>query len=350
MRIAILGLPTSGKSTVFRALTNQPGAGAEEAVASVKVPDERIHRLSALYKPRKTIYASVEFLDLGAAAGMRKESSELGQRFLNAVRPAAALLHVLDGFSVPEAAAEAAAEAVQVIDTELGLADLAQCEKRLERLHKEGLKAVPAKQEAELLERVRAVLAEGRPLRAEPELARTEALRSFAFLSAKPMLTVLSTAEGSGEALLEALPEAVRAARQGANGALLCMAGQLEAEIAALAPEDALAFLADYGIAAPARERVLRAGYELLGLQSFFTVGEDEVRAWTLRKGGVAVEAAAEIHSDLARGFIKAEVVPWATVLELGGFEEARRAGRLKLEGKEYPVKDGDVISIKFNV
>jgi hypothetical protein len=350
MRIAILGLPTTGKSTVFRALTGQPGAGADEAVASVRVPDERIDRLSRLYKPRKTIYAQVEFLDLGAAAGLRKESSELGQRFLNAVRPAAALMHVLDAFSVPEVALEAASEAIRVVDTELGLADLAQTEKRLERLRKEGARTGPGKQELELLERVHAHLGQGRCLRDEPELAQAEALRSFAFLTAKPILTVLNTAEGDGLKLLEALPLDVRAAREGPAGRLMALSAQLEAEIAALKPEDAAAFLKDFGLEQPARERVLREGYELLGLQSFFTVGEDEVRAWRVRREAPALEAAHAIHSDMARGFIKAEVVPWQTVLELGGFEEARRAGKLRLEGKDYAVQDGEVISFRFNV
>jgi GTP-binding protein YchF len=350
MRIAIIGLPTTGKSTVFRALTGQPGASAEEVVASIQVPDERVDRLSALYKPRKTTFASVEFVDLGAAAGLRKESSELGQRFLNAVRPAAALLHVLDAFSVPEAALEAAAEAIQIVDTELGLADLAQAEKRLERLRKEGTKTGPAKQEAELLERVQARLSQGERLRDDPELARAEALRSFAFLSAKPMLTVLNTAEGGGQELLEKLPAEIRSSRQGPFGRLLSLSAQLEAEIAALPPEDVAAFLNDFGIAAPARERVLREGYELLGLQSFFTVGEDEVRAWRVRRDAPAQEAAHAIHSDIARGFIKAEVVPWQTVLEHQGFEQARKAGKLRLEGKDYPVQDGDVINFRFNV
>ena len=353
MRLCIIGLPSSGKTTVFRALTGaEPGPGdGQGAVARIiPVPDERVDNLSAIYHPRKTTYATVEYVDLGGASGMTRESRELGPRFLNAVRQAAALVHVVDAFVFAYDPAPVV-EAIEVVDTELVLSDLSQAEKRLERLAKEGnTKSGPRAIELQMLEQARAVLATGKPLRRDPSLAQAEALRGFTFLSAKPILTVVNTAEEHPAFDASVLPPAVREQRSGEAGVFVPLCAKLEAEIASLPAAEARTFLSSYGILTPARERVIRHSYTLLGLMSFFTVGEDEVRAWTLRQGASALEAAAAIHSDLARGFIAAEVCSCDTVMTLGGFEQASRHGKQRLEGKTYPVKDGDVISIRFNV
>lgn len=349
MRITIIGLPTSGKSTVFRALTGaDPGQGEGATTRAVAVPDVRVDTLSSLYSPKKTTYASVEYVDLGGGARLKGEAGELGAAFLTAVRPAAALVHVIDGFSLPPD--ETVAEAVDAVDTELVLSDLAVAEKRLERLRKQAAKSGPDVEEARLLELVIPVLGEGRPLRTVPELARADALRNFAFLSAKPVITVVNIAEDSIGWSPAGLPESVKAAREGEWGLVVPLCAQLEAEIAALVPEEARAFLLDFGIEAPARELVIRLSYDLLGLQSFYTVGEDEVRAWTIRRGAPAQEAAGAIHTDIARGFIRAEVVDYDTVLAVGSFDDARKRGKVRLEGKAYEMKDGDIVNFRFAV
>jgi GTP-binding protein YchF len=351
MRIAIIGLPSSGKSTVFQALSGVEGSmGTESIIHAVPVPDQRVTQLSDIYNPKKTTYASVEFVDLGAAAGMRKEASELGQKFLAAVRPASALIHVIDTFSVPEIADESIAEAVEIVDTELVMADHAQCEKRLERLKKENIKSGPMKQEFELLSQIADWLAAGKPLRIKPELTDDDTIQGFAFLSAKPIITVVNTTEDLYNWSPENLSADIRNNREGIAGSFIPLSGQLESEIAELSTKEAIEFLADYGIDSPARERIIQTSYSLLGLMSFFTVGEDEVRAWTISKTASALEAASVIHSDIARGFIRAEVVDYETAIELGGFDQAKRAGKLRLEGKNYSVKNGDIISFRFNV
>jgi len=218
-------------------------------------------------------------------------------------------------------------------------------------MEKEGnLKSGPRAEEYRMLKAARQMLSEGEPLRLEPALAAAEALRGFMFLSAKPVLTVINTAEEHPGFDAAALPDRIRLARAGAHGMFVPLCAKLEAEIATLPEEEAKAFLAGYGIAEPARARLIRHSYGLLGLISFFTVGEDEVRAWTVRRGATALDAAAAIHSDLARGFIAAEQCDYQTVVSLGSFEEAKKRGKMRLEGKGYPVQDGDLLSIRFNV
>lgn len=354
MRICIIGLPSCGKTTIFRALTGAGSDAARDSQGSltriVPVPDPRVDRLSQFYHPKKTTYASVEYVDLGGASGLTRQSKELGTRFLNAVRPAAALLQVADAFSI-SGDASVIADAIDTVDTELVFADMTSCEKRLERLDKEGnLKAGPQAEEYRLLRQAHELLAGGTPLRLRPELSEAELLRGFTFLSGKPIITVINTSEERPDFDQRVLSAALLRSRVGTHGKLIALCGKLEAEIAALPVAEARAFLEDYGIAIPARELVIRTSYELLGLMSFFTVGDDEVRAWTVRKGATAFEAAAAIHSDLARGFIAAEVCDYDTVAALGCFEETKKSGKMHLEGKNYPVRDGDVISIRFNV
>jgi ribosome-binding ATPase len=344
MRVAIIGLPGSGKSTVFQALGGRPASGgAEEAMACVPVPDDRVDRLAAIYHPRKTTRATVDFVDLAHSAGLRGGAGELGQSFLNSVRQASALVHVIDAFSLPGDVAEVSG-AIEALDAELALSDLDQCEKRLERIKKEGRQAGAVQHESRLLTQASDFLGRGTPLRRVPELVAAEELRGFAFLTAKPMITLLNTAEDAGHTELSL------DSRSGPQDRVVSLAGALEAEIAELSPEEARDFLSDYGISEPARELVIRSCYQLLGLISFFTVGEDEVKAWTIPQGASARQGAAIIHSDIARGFIRAEVIDCGTVLASGSFEEAKQHGKLRLEGRDYVMKDGDVVSFRFNV
>ncbi len=352
VRVAIIGMPSSGKSTVFQALSGKkPEQGSDPSIAGVQVPDDRVDVLSQMYKPKKTIKAVVEFVDLPGGAGMTKKSGELGASFLHSVRPAQALLHVIDGFSLPEAADEFVSEAIAEVDAELALADLSQCEKRLERLRKEGShKSGPAQREFELLEKAQKLLGEGTALRGYDDIVNADELKSFSFLTAKPIVTLVNIAEGQEAFSVDRLADDLSAARQNDSAKVLSLCAGLEAEIAELSPEEAREFLADYGISEPARELVIRTCYDLLGLMSFFTVGPDEVRAWTVAKGSTAVEGAGAVHSDIARGFIRAEVIDYETVVEMGGFDEAKKKGKLRLEGKDYQLVDGDVVNYRFNV
>ena len=351
MRICIIGLPSSGKSTVFRALTGTSPTLPQAATGvAVRVPDLRVDTLSKLYNPKKTTYASVEYVDLGGAAGLRKDAGELGQKFLSAARQADAFVQVIDAFSLPEVALDSVIESISLVDTELATADLDQCQRRLARLKKEGGKSGQVVQETRLLEEASAWLATGQPLRLRPEIGNEETLRSFQFLSGKPIISLVNTSEDSPGWTPDGLSADLRKLREGAWGSMVSLCAKLEVEISELSPEEAKGFLADFGIAQPARERVIRESYALLGLISFFTVGEDEVRAWTLRKDTIAQEAARVIHSDIARGFIRAEVCGYATTIECGNFEAAKKQNRVRLEGKEYLVQDGDVISVRFNV
>ncbi len=349
MRIAIIGFPGCGKSTVFQALSGTEPKAQEMSIATVKVPDERVDQLSEIYQPKKTIHAAVEFVDFQSGAGLQREQGDMGQGFQAAIRQAHALLHVIDAFSVPELADDAVREAVETVDTELTLADMVQCEKRIERLHKEGVKTGPAKKELDLLTEVNDWLAAGKTLRTHAELASHPDLGSYAFLSAKPVITVVNTAEEQPHWAADALPEALRAQREGDWGCFVPLCAQVESEIAELSLAEAREFLVDYGIDAPARERVIRTGYQLLGLISFFTVGEDEVRAWTIRRDIGAREAAAAVHSDISRGFIRAEVCDTPSTLECGSFEEAKKLHKVRLEGRDYVVLDGDIISFRHN-
>ena len=351
MRATIIGLPDSGKTTVFRALTGSVAeAGQEPLLVAVRVPNEHVDIFSKIYKPKKTTYAKVEFVDLGFASDLKKENSQLGQKFLTAVRPAQALVHVIDAFSVPELANEAVEEAISCVETELIIADLEQCEKRIERMEKERIQAGTMQLEHELLKKIAVWLTSGKPLRVNPELNDNELIKSFAFLSGKPVITVVNTSEDNPEWSPSGLPEAVLCDRVGSFGSIISLCGKIEQEIASLGPEDAAAFLEDFGIKSPAGDRVIKECYKLLGSISFFTVGEDEVKAWTIKRGDTAKQAARVIHSDIERGFIRAEVVDCKTSVELGGFEEAKKHGKVRLEGKNYEVQNGDIISFRFNV
>lgn len=349
MRIAVVGFPRSGKTTVFNALTGlhaTVGGYADPTkpnLGTIKVPDPRVDRLSEIFRPKKTTYAEIVFVDFPAAgdrAGAVLDASTLVQ-----MRDADALVQVVRAFEDP-IAGEVPDPARRIDDfkSELLLADLGIVEKRLERLRKEKGK----EQEAELLERCRATLETETPLR-RIELSAPEqrALSGFGFLSRVPLMVVLNVGEDQAGA---PLPDAVRERlqRDALLGIPLC--AQIEMEIAALEPGDREAFLADLGLQESARDRFIQAAYSLLDLISFLTTGEDEVRAWPIRKGTVAVTAASKIHSDIERGFIRAEVVAYEDFIHFGSEAKCRDAGKLRLEGKDYAVQDGDIIHFRFNV
>ncbi|GIX47639.1 MAG: ribosome-binding ATPase YchF [Candidatus Tectimicrobiota bacterium] len=358
MQIGILGLPASGKTTVFRALTGagqRPRRGELQAdTRIVPVPDARLPVLAAMYRPRKVTPATLEFIDplVEGAPSLRHYVDSL----LPLLRSVEALAHVLRAFedaAVPHPLGSVdPLRDVRRLNEELLLADLAVVEKRCERLAKD-LKKTQDRTLAEeyaLLQRCRETLEAGEPLR---RLALTAAeekrLRGFGFLSSKPQLLVLNLDEAAipREAALLAeftarLPEP--------DVEVLPLYGKLEQEIAELAPEDAAAFRRDLGLKAAGLERFVQKCFSLLRRSTFFTANENEVRAWTVPQGTSALEAAGVIHSDMARGFIRAEVVSFDDLAACGSPARAREAGKLRLEGKEYAVQDGDVLYIRFHV
>ena len=351
-RVGILGLPQSGKTTLFEILMQGAGHSAPDTsgrgrVGVVRVPDERVDRLSALYRPKKTTYTQIQFVDSGAARGSAgsAEAAPSAARaaarapdLFSSVRTCDALLAVVRDFGAPEA--DPARDLV-TLETELVFNDLAIVESRIDRIARElrvGKKE--SAREHTLLGRCREVLESGRGLRGERfEPEEEKLLRGFQLLSLKPVLAVYNQDERSTR-----VP-----APTGAHLLAVALKAHLEREIVALPAGERDRFRAELGVAEDGLTLVIRACYELLGLVSFFTVGPDEVRAWPLRRGDHALDAAAEIHSDLARGFIRAEVVPWDRLLEAGGIPRAREKAWARLEGRDYVVQDGDCIEIRFN-
>lgn len=361
MQVAIVGLPLSGKTTVFAALGGHPPPGGHAAgraapnVGVVPVPDPRVDALAEVFHPRKRVYADVTYVDLAIPAGATKAGT-VDPDLLGRIRNSDALLHVARAFD--SAAAERQADPwrdVDELDLEYVVADLDVVTRRLERLRTAGRHGTTAEREQnareeELLARLAPALEDGRPLR---DLVWTEdderLARGFRFLSQKPQLVILNLPE---ERVGEAGPLEADAQRThvGPLRDVLALAGRIEAEIAALPEGDARLFLDDLGITEPSRGRVIARTYALLGLFSFLTAGPDECRAWTVRLGATALDAAGTIHSDLARGFIRAEVVGWQDLVACGSTAEARRRGLLRAEGKAYVVQDGDVVEILFSV
>jgi hypothetical protein len=352
MKLGIIGLPQCGKTTIFNALTrgNAPttaSAGRIEVhTAVVDVPDPRVDQLSAMFKPRKTIYAKVTYADIAGLEGGAAKSGISGQ-LLNQLAQMDGFIHVVRCFedeNVPHPAGSVnPARDIETMESELLLNDLIAVERKLERLAEERKKggtdkALNARQ-TELFERLQQTLSENKPLRTlEFTLEEQKELASFGLLSRKPILTAFNLGEGQPAPQIQLDHPSV------------ALQGKLEMEIAQLPPEDAAVFMREYGIEEPSLNRMIRLSYDLLNLQSFFTVGEDEVRAWTIRRGATAVEAAGEIHTDLMRGFVRAEVVAYEDLISLGSLNEAKARGKLRLEGKEYVVKDGDIVHIRFNL
>jgi ribosome-binding ATPase len=360
MRLGIIGLPQSGKTTIFNALTrgNRPtttsGGRFDVHTAVVDVPDQRVDRLSALYNPKKTTYAKVTYADIAGIDGSAGKSG-LSGALLNQLSQMDGYLQVVRCFedeSVPHPSGSIdPARDIAAMDGELLINDMIVVERKLERLADERRKGAGrdkalVEREIALFERLNQALADEIPLRQVQVNAEEEkTLSGFGLLTRKPILIVLNLSEGQ-------LPPPAEELMRGRVSQDPCvpLQGKLEMEIAQLPEEEAKVFLEDYDIDEPGLNKVIRFSYDLLGLQSFFTVGQDEVRAWTLRRGATAFEAAGEVHSDLQRGFIRAEVIGVDELIDLGGLTEARARGKLRLEGKEYNVHEGEIVHIRFNI
>ncbi len=351
MQVGLIGPKFTGKTTLHNVITggSRPTGqgGVDPHLAAGPVPDERLDRLSAMFKPKRTVYASTTWVDIpGYAGGVGTDGAREAVRFLEHGRKVDALAQVVrcfdGGYGPPDPHGE-----LENVALELTLADLQIVENRLERLAKDKarLGKVANALEPPLMERFKEQLEAGRPLR-ELALTPDEAKLAvgYAFLTSKPMIIVLNLEEGSvpDAALLEA------AAKAGAAVVPLC--ARVEAELGELSAAEAAEFLAALGIAEPALGRMIRAAYAALDLQSFFTVGPDECRAWTVRRGSTAPVAAGAIHSDLQRGFIRAEVTAYDDLVACGDMAAAKAANKVRLEGKSYVVQDGDIIEIRFSV
>lgn len=365
MRLGIIGLPQSGKTTVFNALTrgNVPvtmsGGRFDVHTAVVDVPDQRIDRLSALFHPERTIYAKVTYADIAGLSGKgdsqnpaaNTSKTGLSSALMNQLTQMDGFVHVVrcfDNASVPHVNGSIDWQRdIANMDAELLLNDLITVERKLERLADErrrggGRDRATVEREILLFEKLKDALVQEKPLRdisLSPE--EEKILVGFGFLTRKPMLVILNLSDGQAAPQIN-YPHLY--------SQVVPLQGRLEMEIVQLPPDEAELFMTEFGIAESGLELVIRVSYDLLGLQSFFTVGEDEVRAWTVRRAASALEAAGAIHSDLQKGFIRAEVVSSSDLLHLGGLAEARTKGRLHLEGKEYIVQDGDIVHIRFNL
>ncbi len=358
MKTGIIGLPQVGKTSLFKILTKakleERGHSRQEHIGVARVPDERLDKLSALYSPKKTTYASVEFVDV-AAIGQEalKETA-----FLASLRQVDALIHVLRAFeeeSIPHVGPIDPLRDIRNVEFDLMISDLAQVEKRLERLEKDLKKGRTSDLEREqaLLLRSKEALEKELPLR-ELEMTPEEKklIKGFMFLSQKPLLYALNI--GESVALGNDLETAVSrfkleevAHRPNAGATAIC--GKVEAELAEMDDEEAAEFLGSYGLRESGLVRLIRKSYDLLGLISFFTAGEDECRAWTIPAGSKAPQGAGAIHSDLEHHFIRAETIRWDNLLAAGSEAAARAKGTLRLEGKEYVVQDGDVMHIRHS-
>ncbi len=362
MQIGIVGLPNSTKTTIFNALTRSrvettaySTGKVENHTATVTVPDPRVDRLSTLFRPRKTTYARIQYNDIaGLRVGIGQDDGLNGPIF-NTLAQSDALLHVVRAFEDeqvphPNGSVDPGRD-LSALDFEFIFSDLLIVERRMERLarnlSKKGAYAERQtdQQDYDLLVRIKETLEQEIPIR-DLDLTPEERkrLRGYQFLTAKPVQVVLNVGDDGND-----VPDAyVSYPHQ--HSAVTCLHGALEMEISELDPEEATLFLAEYGIKEPGLNRMIRSSYELLGLQSFFTVGEDEVRAWTIPQGAIAAEAAGTIHSDLERGFIRAETVSYDDMVAAGSMAQARKQGNTRLEGRDYVVQDGDILSIRFNV
>jgi ribosome-binding ATPase len=365
LRLGIVGLPNVGKSTLFNALTsagvlaaNYPFATKDPNVGRVKVPDPRLDELARIVQPQRTVPAEVEFVDIAGLVKGASQGEGLGNQFLANIRETDAIVHVVRCFDDDDVLhVMGDVDPVrdrEVIEFELALADLASVEKRLDRVKrtaKTGDKDAAA--ELPVLEKAHAALAEGRPLwEAGLTADEKKVLEPLALLSAKPVLYAANVTDseltGDEGAHLKALRAAVEGSIEEAE--VVAFSAKIEAELAELPEADRGDFLASLGLESAGLDRLIRAGYHLLGLQTYFTAGEQEVRAWTIHRGDTAPRAAAVIHTDFERGFIKADTVAYDEFLAGGGWKGAREKGAVRSEGKEYVVQDGDVMLFKFNV
>lgn len=348
MKLGVLGLPQSGKSTVFGALTGSRGEKEDRAssrtdtkIATVTVLDERIDFLNQLYKPKKTTYTQIEYLlpsDIPSSSSGGPEGGAWNQ-----IRTCDALLHVVRNFQTPGGPLPTPEKDFRQLEEEMILSDLVVAEKRMEKIEldlKRGKK--PQGEEVSLLKSCCELLEKGEPLRNSPQLASDPALKGFTFLSAKPMLVIVNNGDED-----EAFPKWDQRPR---NVEMLAVRARLEMDIASMSPEEAEEFLEAYNIQESALDRVIKKSYQVLNHISFFTVLSDEVRAWSITAGTPAIEAAGTVHTDMQKGFIRAETLSFEDLKTHGSFQDAKKAGAVRLEGREYEVKDGDIINFRFNV
>jgi hypothetical protein len=356
MQFGIIGLPLAGKTTVFNALTGEAQPAVRSSgrfdvhLAVVDVPDPRVDRLAAIFRPRKTIYAKVTYADIAGLEGGSTGGGISGP-LLNQLAAMDGFVHVVRCFDNP--AVPHPRESIDplrdigLLNGEMQLNDLIAAERRLERLAEElakggGRDKALVTREIELFERLHAALEEDTPLRKVAFSKEEEKIISgFGFLTLKPMLILFNTSDGETEPGVDYPGEPCE---------LVALQGKLEMDIAQLPPEDRPPFMADFGLEESGLQRVIAHSYCLLAAHSFFTVGEDEVRAWTIPVGATALEAAGAVHTDLQKGFIRAEVASYEDLVALGSLAEARKKGKLHLEGKEYIVQDGDIVHIRFNI
>ncbi len=355
MRLGIIGLPQAGKTTIFNALTrgNQPttmgGGRFEVHTAVVDVPDHRMDGLSTMYRPKKTTYAKVTYADIAGLDGSAGSDGISGQ-LLNQLTQLDGFLLVVRSFenvSVPHPAGSIDPQRdLETMLAEFMINDLIVVERKLERLDEErkkggGRDKAVIGREFDLFTRMYETLSSEETLRGLTLNAEEEKIISgYGFLSRKPLLVVLNYGEGDDIPSVNA-PAGIRT---------VGLMGKLEMDIAQLTDEEAQMFFSEYGIEEPGLNRMIQESYDLLGVLSFFTIGDDEVRAWTVRRGATALEAAGMIHTDLQKGFIRAEVIGFEDLMELGGMTEAKNKGRLRVEGKDYLVQDGEIVHVRFNI
>jgi len=366
LRLGIVGLPNVGKSTLFNALTSSQAAAAENYpfctvepnVGVVEVPDPRLDRLFELVRPKKKVPAVVEFVDIAGLVRGASQGEGLGNQFLSHIREVDAIVHVIRCFEDPDVVhVMGPVDPVRdhdVITSELALADLSVVERRLEKTRKTARAGDKAAQlELVVLERVLSELDAGRGAREAGETDdAVRFLRQLGLLTAKPILYAANVNEddlaAGGGAWIGRLRAAVQSHHEEAE--IVAFSAKFEAELAELSGEERAEYLASAGVREPGLDRLIHAGYHLLGLQTFFTVGENEVRAWTMPRSGTAFAAAGEIHSDFQRGFIRAETVAYEEFVRVGSYKTAREQGLVRSEGRDYVVQDGDILLFRFNV
>jgi ribosome-binding ATPase len=347
MKLGIMGLARSGKTTIFNALTKRtdesvpPGGHAVPVLGVVSVADSRLDWLSQLYKPKKTTHAQVTYLDLQGLPGLLESQQEYMSLLLTHMRPVDAFLMVVRNFPDPSLGEPDARRDFRELEDEFLIADLGTIEKRLERIsmeEKKGKKSFGA--EKDVLESCLEVINAGRPLRAKPDLVAAPEIRGFTLLSAKPLLVIINNTDED-----DGLPDVTFDYAEP-----MVVRGKLEMEMAQLPESEAAVFMQDFGLSESALDRVIARSFTLLERAVFFTVGDDETRAWTIPRGLPALEAAGVVHTDMQRGFIRAEVVAYEDLRRTGDYASARKQGHVRLEGKTYPVRDGDVINFRFNI